>query len=127
MTSPAVHLSDDLRRRIVEHCLAELPNEGCGLLAVDNDRIVDVYPTDNADASPVRYTIPPHQHLEALNDAESRGWEIGGAFHSHPNGPARMSATDLEKALEREWVYVVVGLVGIPILSGWRNGQTVAL
>jgi proteasome lid subunit RPN8/RPN11 len=118
MTKPVVHLPDDIRRRIIDHCLAQLPNEGCGLLAVDRDRVVEVYPTSNADSSPTSYTIPPQEHYDALTDAESRGWRIGGVFHSHPNGPAEMSSVDLERALEPEWVYVVIGLGGVePVVT----------
>ncbi|MGB8360979.1 MAG: M67 family metallopeptidase [Acidimicrobiia bacterium] len=110
MTRPAAHLPDDLRRRIIDHCLSELPNEACGLLAVAEGRVVGVYPTANEDASPKSYTIPPQEHYDALVDAESKGWAIGGVFHSHPKGPAAMSSVDLEKALDPDWVYVVVGL-----------------
>jgi proteasome lid subunit RPN8/RPN11 len=107
-----VFLPDDLRRQIVDHCLSALPNEGCGLLALDGDRVVGIYPTGNDDASPQSYTIPPQEHYEALVDAESKGWEIGGVFHSHPGGPAEMSPVDLARALDRDWIYVVVGLSG---------------
>lgn len=121
-----VELSDDLRERIVEHCRRALPNEGCGLLALDGDRIMDVYPTANADESPTSYTIPPQEHYDAVMDAESKGWEVRGAFHSHPQGPARMSATDLERALEPGWLYVVVALDGQNLDFGaWRDGEVV--
>lgn len=110
MTRPVASLPDDLRQQIIEHCISELPHEGCGLLAVEGDEIVKVYPTSNADASPRSYTVPPQEHYDALIDAESRGWEIGGVFHSHPNGRAEMSSTDRAKALESDWLYVVVGL-----------------
>jgi proteasome lid subunit RPN8/RPN11 len=118
MTRPAAFLSDDLRREIVDHCLSELPNEGCGLLAVSDGAVVRVYPTSNSDSSPTSFTIPPEEHFEALRDAESNGWEIGGVFHSHPAGPAIMSATDLARALEADWTYFVVGLRdGTPIVA----------
>jgi proteasome lid subunit RPN8/RPN11 len=110
MTRPAVHLPDDLRQEIIDHCVSELPNEGCGLLALDGHVVVKVYRTANADASPKSYTVPPHEHFDALTDAESRGWQIGGVFHSHPGGPAEMSPVDRDRALETGWVYVVVGL-----------------
>lgn len=112
MTRPAVHLPEHCRQQIIDHCLAELPNEGCGLLAVDAGSVVAVYPTTNADASPVSYTVPPEEHYAALIDAESRGWELGGVFHSHPRGPAQLSGVDKARALEPDWVYVVVGLGG---------------
>jgi proteasome lid subunit RPN8/RPN11 len=112
MTRPVVHLSEDLRRRIIDHCLAGLPNEACGLLAMEADRIAAVYPTSNQDESPSSYTIPPQEHFDALTDAEARGWRIGGVFHSHPQGPATMSSIDVARALEPDWVYMVIGLAG---------------
>lgn len=112
MTTPAVHLPDDLRHEIIEHCRRELPNEGCGLLAVNDGEVVAVYPTSNQDASPTAYTIPPEEHYRVLVDVESRGWTIGGVFHSHPEAPAVFSQTDLDQALEPNWLYVVVGLAG---------------
>lgn len=122
-----VSLPDALRRRMVEHCIAALPNEGCGLLAMDGNTVVMVYPTGNEDASPVRYTIPPQEHFSALLDAENRGWRLGGAFHSHPTGPARMSTTDLDRALDGDWLYVVLGLEGGVEWGGWRDGAEVSL
>jgi proteasome lid subunit RPN8/RPN11 len=123
-----IHLPAELRRQIVDHCLAALPNEGCGLLAMDGDRVVRVYPTGNDETSPTSYTIPPREHFDALTDAESRGWRLGGVFHSHPNGPARMSATDLAQALEPDWVYVVVDLAGEkPEIAAWLQGAGVEL
>ncbi len=123
-----VVLDDDHREQLVSHCMAARPNEGCGLLAMDGDRVMRVYPTGNDASSPVSYTIPPREHYEALIDAESEGWEIGGVFHSHPRGPAGMSGTDLAKVTDPAWLYLVVSLAGSdPVLVGWRNGIEVSL
>lgn len=122
-----VELSDEHLRRIVDHCRRALPNEGCGLLALDGDRVMAVYPTANDDSSPVSYTIPPQEHYDAVIDAESNGWEIRGAFHSHPDGPARMSETDLERALRPGWLYLVVGLGEPPEMSIWSDGSETVL
>lgn len=110
MTRRVAHLSDHLADQIVEHCVSELPKEGCGLLAMDGDRVVKVYPTPNLDESPVSYTVPPQEHFAALTDAESNGWELGGVFHSHPSSPARPSAIDVQRALDPRWLYLVVGM-----------------
>jgi [CysO sulfur-carrier protein]-S-L-cysteine hydrolase len=122
LTAPVV-LPEELKREILEHCLAALPNEGCGLLALDGDHVTKVYPTGNDDASPSSYTIPPREHYAAVMDAEPHGWEIRGSFHSHPSGPARMSATDLERALSPGWIYVVVGLDDSRAMSIWVAGS----
>lgn len=126
MTTTVVHLSDELRRQIIDHCLSALPNEGCGLLAMDDKTIVRVYPTGNDLASPTGYTIPPQEHLNSLLAAEVSGWRLGGVFHSHPNGSAEMSMTDVRAALDPDWVYLVAGLSGDPEIRGWsvRDGET---
>jgi len=98
------------------------------MLAMDGDRVVKVYPTENDDESPISYTIPPQQHFDALSDAETNGWRLGGVFHSHPHGPARMSDTDLARALEPDWIYLVIDLGGTrPFISAWGDGQYVGL
>lgn len=116
----SLRLPDELRRRMIEHCREALPNEGCGLFAVESDRIVKVYPTANADDSPTGYTVPPEEHFAALQDAESHGWEIGGVFHSHPGGRGRPSMIDVQAALEPHWAYIVIGLRRAPEVRAWR-------
>jgi desampylase len=123
-----IGLSDEHRSKIVDHCRAALPNEGCGMLAMDGERVVKVYPTGNEDGSPTSYTIPPQEHYDALMDAESNGWRLAGVFHSHPRGPATMSGTDMARVTEPDWVYVVVDLNGDePGITSWRNGVTVEI
>lgn len=115
-----LHLPEDLRNEILDHCLAEAPNEGCGLIAISDGAVVRVYKTANKDASPSGFTVPPRELYEALSDAESHGWEIGGVFHSHPKGTARPSKVDVMGALDPEWFYLVIGLAGEPQLQAWR-------
>ena len=79
-----------------------------------------VYPTANADPSPVTYTVPPAEHYAALVDADRHGWELSGVFHSHPNGPARPSVIDLASAPDPTWTYLVVGLGAEPEIRAWR-------
>lgn len=110
MTTPAVRLPERLRKEIVAHCVGQLPYEACGLLGMAGGEVVTIYPTANADASPTSFTVPPTEHMDALVDAEAKGLVLGGVFHSHPGGRATMSAVDIARALEPEWVYVVVGL-----------------
>jgi proteasome lid subunit RPN8/RPN11 len=65
------------------------------------------YPLTNADPSPVSYTIDPDEHFQAMRHAETMGWEIGGAFHSHPDGTAMPSMIDVQSALEPDWMYLI--------------------
>jgi proteasome lid subunit RPN8/RPN11 len=85
-----------------------LPEECCGLLAGVGNEVRFVYPLTNAQHSPTGYTVDPVEHYRAWKAAEARGWEIIGAFHSHPSGPTTLSLTDLALANEPDWFYLVV-------------------
>lgn len=123
-------LSDSIRAEIVRHARAVYPEEACGLLAVDVDgRVRRAYCLDNVDRSPASFTVDPDQHFASLGDAESNGWSLGGSFHSHPRTAGVPSQTDISRALEPDWVYLIVGLADpeTPELRGWwiRTGVAV--
>lgn len=95
----AQHLS-----QIAHHCQNAYPYEGCGILLglaeEDGKTVVDVLLTGNARDKPDqrnRYLIPPESLLEGELQAEERGLEVIGYFHSHPDHPARPSAFDREQ------------------------------
>jgi len=108
---------------MVAHCLAGLPEEACGLLAAPPGT-ADVrvcYPTRNTEASARLYTVDPLQHLKADQDAEARGLEIVGVFHSHTHTEAYPSPTDVAQAPDPGWHYVVVSLKSPePVVRSFR-------
>ena len=110
-------LSTEAYQRMVGHCYDALPDEACGLLAgppaMANSAgaVVSVtYPTGNAAASARVFTVEPGDHLRAERDAESRGLEILGVFHSHTHTVAYPSPTDVAQAPDPNWHYVLVSL-----------------
>ncbi|HVE47399.1 MAG TPA: M67 family metallopeptidase [Acidimicrobiales bacterium] len=102
----------DVYDQVVAHCIAALPEEGCGLLAAPPGTAdVEVcYPTRNIEESARLYMVDPLQHLKADRDAESRGLEIVGVFHSHTHTDAYPSPTDVAQAPDPSWHYVLVSL-----------------
>lgn len=78
------------------------------------------YPLTNAAPSPIGFTIEPREQYGAWRHAESRGWEIGGVFHSHPEGGAELSAVDLSQPHDPAWFHVVVGFGGVTRMRVWR-------
>ena len=108
--SEHLHLPDDVRKAIVAHAENCDPNECCGLIASDESgQIRFAYPLTNCDPSPVKYTVDPAEHFGALQHAERQGWVLSGAFHSHPKGPATPSVIDVQRALEPDWIYLIIG------------------
>jgi proteasome lid subunit RPN8/RPN11 len=97
---------------MVGHCYDGLPLEACGLVGGDpaSGYATVCYPAVNAAASARVYTVEPRDHLRADRDAESRGLEIIGVFHSHTHTDAYPSPTDVAQAPDPGWHYVIVSL-----------------
>lgn len=107
----AMELPGEIRRAMVAHALFSLPEEACGLLAADEEGGLRMaYCLSNVEHSPSAYALEPQEHFRALRHAEACGWHLAGVFHSHPRGPAYPSPTDVARALEPDWLHVVVGL-----------------
>lgn len=127
MTPPAprpepstVLIAEAALATVVGHARRCHPREACGLLATDQSGVVAAaYPIVNVAASPVAFTLDPAGHYAAATDAELRGWEIGGVFHSHPEGHAVPSPTDTNEDYPTNWVHLIVGLAPRPAVRAW--------
>jgi proteasome lid subunit RPN8/RPN11 len=107
-----------------------LPLEACGLLAGRAGgsraggaaaRCERFYPTDNTAGSSTVYTVDARQHLRAERDAEDAGLEIIGVMHSHTHTDAYPSPTDIARAPDPSWHYVIVSLrEESPVLRSYR-------
>lgn len=118
-----LRLTPDVRRLMVEHCLAGLPEEACGLLAGTPypAEATVCYPTRNVEESARLYRVDPLQHLRADRDAEARGLEIIAVFHSHTHTEAFPSPTDVAQAPDPDWHYVIVSLkYDEPVVRSYR-------
>lgn len=98
---------------MIEHCLEDRPNEACGLLARDGDRIVRLYRMTNASASPLRYSLDPKEQFKVYRDIDDNGWELAGVYHSHTRTEAYPSPTDVRMASE-DVPYIIVSLASEP-------------
>jgi len=125
---PTLRLSLAQYRGIVAHCYDGLPHEACGLIAgpVDasgepNGDVGFIYPCTNADESARTYTVDSRDLLRSMRDAESRGEELVGVWHSHTHTDAYPSDTDVRQAMEPHWVYVIVSLKHAePVMRAYR-------
>jgi proteasome lid subunit RPN8/RPN11 len=117
-----LRLTRPVYARIVGHCLDGLPLEACGLLGgrpATGEALI-CYPATNDAASARVYTVNPRDHLKADRDAEGRGLEIIGVFHSHTHTEAYPSPTDVAQAPDPSWHYVLVSLLAEPVLRSYR-------
>ena len=95
------HNLDSLR----QHGEETYPHECCGILLgrVEDDgtRVVtSVARAGNTrtDSAHNRYNIDPKELVRIQREGRERGEDIVGFYHSHPDHPARWSATDLAEA-----------------------------
>lgn len=103
--------------RIREHAAATYPEECCGFLIGTwrqdgSIQVVDAESVENVrgELRERRYRIDPDDLLRAEANAESRGLDVVGFYHSHPDHPARPSLTDLEEATFPGYAYVIVSV-----------------
>jgi proteasome lid subunit RPN8/RPN11 len=91
--------------------------------------MVRAYPTRNASGTPATaFALDSDDHHAAIVDAESRGWRIGGVYHSHPRGPAIPSPIDLRAPTDHEWIHLIIGLgASAPEVRGWRIADDAAV
>jgi proteasome lid subunit RPN8/RPN11 len=93
-------ISVQLRDELVAFARAELPNECCGMIALDGDRFTRFFAARNEFESPMRFRIDSSDQIRIWNAIEGLGLEAA-IFHSHPSSEARPSQTDIN--LARDW------------------------
>ena len=93
------------------------PHEACGALLGSSQAHVSealVLANQETARAGTRFTIAPADYLGAEQAAEARGAQLLGFWHSHPDHPARPSATDREHAWEGLLTVVVAVEKGEP-------------
>ena len=110
-------LHPDHLKAIADDAEAAYPREACGLLVgrfgVGDHRLVArVERAQNVAAEPKKtFEIDPGLRLGLERELRGQPLAVIGHYHSHPDGPARPSARDLELLLELDlaWLIVAVG------------------
>jgi proteasome lid subunit RPN8/RPN11 len=98
------------------------PAEACGLLLGHGSHIHTATHAANVHPRPQsHFEIDPAALIAAHKAARAGGPQVLGYWHSHPNGLARPSATDLAQASGdgRVWAIVASGEVTL-----WRDTET---
>jgi proteasome lid subunit RPN8/RPN11 len=124
MSDRGLRLPRALGEAIRAHARETYPLECCGFLigSPAAHTVSELVRASNAreDSPHNRYLIPPVEFVRAQRDADRRGLEIVGFYHSHPDHPARPSAYDQAHAWAG-YAYLIVAVAqGEPAeLAGW--------
>ena len=83
-------IGTEVRAALVDHANAELPNEACGLVLIEDDVAVEYVPGRNASPSPYHFEL----EIDPLTWADLNDRDLTQAvFHSHISSPPRPSRT----------------------------------
>lgn len=108
-------LTAKLAKDMQQHGIASYPHECCGFMlgkrAGDDIHVAEILAAENqrTDSLHNRYAISPKEYLQAEKLADSRGLELVGFYHSHPDHPAIPSQFDLDHA----WPNLIYAIAAI--------------
>jgi proteasome lid subunit RPN8/RPN11 len=93
-------ISQPLLDKIHHHLEAGYPNEACGVMLGKDGVVSEIVSVANErhDSARNRYLIDPLAYLKIERDADKRGLQVVGIYHSHPDVAARPSQFDLDHA-----------------------------
>ena len=106
-----MRIAQPLIDEIVAHARDDLPNECCGMVGGADGQARTVYRAENAEASPLRYSIDAREQFRLMKAIEEAGEELVGIYHSHTKSAAYPSQTDVNQA--QNWpepIYIIISL-----------------
>ncbi len=128
----AVILPRALQARIHDQLRATYPNEGGGFLLGHSHgnglvTVADVQPVENVFESEEqhhRYAMTPADWVRMEDEAEARGLQLVGYYHSHPDHPAVPSEYDRAHAWPN-FLYLIVSVRGGQAVEtrAWRLAE----
>lgn len=105
---------------IIEHAKKDAPLEACGYLAGLKNEVEEIYQLKNIDQSEEHFSFDPKEQFEVLKDARAKGLTLVAVYHSHPKSPARPSGEDHKLAFDPNLIYLIVSLLGEPMVKTFK-------
>jgi len=124
-------LAPGLLEQIVAYARSGLPLESCGLLAGRQFSATQFIPITNRLASATEFDMEPAELIAALRTLRTNGESLLAIVHSHPRGPAQLSATDIHRAWYPDAAHVIVSFASAetPEVRGFRilDGEVIGI
>jgi [CysO sulfur-carrier protein]-S-L-cysteine hydrolase len=129
-----VRISSELARELIEHAIADLPNECCGMIAGRGGTATRVLRASNSESSPFMYVMDPSEQLGIMDAIDEAGDDLLAIYHSHTRSAAYPSRTDVELAFYPDTLYLIVSIADrdVPEIRAFRlakaapEGQQIA-
>jgi [CysO sulfur-carrier protein]-S-L-cysteine hydrolase len=110
---------------MVEHAEKESPFECCGILGGKNHTVEKAFKLQNAEKSPIRYSMAPQDQLKVFEEMEKESIDMIAVYHSHPHTIPFPSETDVKFAFYPEVASIIISLKEEqnPVVKAFRIGK----
>ncbi len=105
-----LQIGKDNLERILDHVREGEPYEVCGLIGGRDGFAQVITAIPNASVTPrVAYEMERQAMVDAVIGFQRARLEVVAIYHSHPNGSAEPSSTDIEQATWPDSMYLIIG------------------
>ena len=96
-----------------------------GFLSGKDHTVGRAFELQNAEKSPIRYSISPQEQLRVFEDMEKGAMEMLAVYHSHPRTIPFPSETDVKLAFYPEVASIIISLKEEenPVVKAFRIGK----
>jgi proteasome lid subunit RPN8/RPN11 len=117
-----IWLRRELATTIIQHALQEKPHEACGLIVGVQNEAHKAIPIPNIATDPrTRFEMDSTALSTHLPSLTKDGLLLLAFYHSHPNGSAIPSPSDIEDAAYPDVIHVLIGLKHPkPEIKAWQ-------
>ena len=132
MSAAAVRLAPEQLRAIERAAEEAYPEEACGLLVGrsppgEGYRVSAVEASANVAAPPRtrRFEVDPRLRLRLERELRESPDSVIGVYHSHPDGSAAPSETDISMIFEPDMVWLITAVADgrAGATTGWRPAE----
>jgi proteasome lid subunit RPN8/RPN11 len=107
---------------MVEHAKRESPLECCGILGGKDHTVERVFELQNAERSPIRYSIAGQEQLRVFEEMEKESIDMIAIYHSHTHTIPFPSETDVKLSFYPEVASIIISLMEEqnPVVKAFR-------
>jgi proteasome lid subunit RPN8/RPN11 len=112
-------------QKMVAHAKKEWPLECCGILSGRDGTVEKAFELQNAEKSPIQYSMSPQEQLRVFEEMEKGAMEMLAIYHSHPRTIPFPSETDVKLAFYPEVASIIISLKEEkkPVAKAFRIGK----
>lgn len=105
---------------MIRHSKEVYPEEACGILSGNDERVSYIFKITNVEHSPVSYLMDSREQFNVMKEMRRMGLKMLGIYHSHTASDAYPSSKDRELAFYDDVAYVIVSLASeIPVVRAF--------